>query len=376
MTDLRVRTVRGSRSPTSGKGHQRLRREQGKAVLTVLLILALAAILAVLMLQPSRASNAKATHRLDRGFTASTIDMHALLGLACQHMDLQGDERQELLTPDGAPLTVVHADVGENLKSIEVSTSSLGHAQVLQGLAELYEPAAAEEPTLTPAMRAAVLAHPDLTTIEQDVVLQDEIVEGLLLVAAGRHTVLRDCVVRGVILDESALSPNSADPASAPAVVELQGSVIFEPGSLLTGCSVIMPGSELRLAPGARLQCHGTVVVGHFDGGGRGDDRAWFHAPLRARSQANAFSSSIRELGAQGESAMTPAGLTRGEPAIARMVFDPARVADDEREAMGSFTIARWREEKAEAEAMAKAESGAPPPESEASGSPDEGGTR
>jgi hypothetical protein len=314
------------------------RGERGSVLLAVVLLVSL---MAAMVATYSRDALLGATRATSRERMVTQTDMDSALAYAGKAITVGKTGEQVLVSPSGNTVTVTLTDAGSTYRDIQVSTSLMGHDQVLTGMAEVYPTDGDERPTLTAAARSAVLASPSLVNVTSDTTYSDASLSGVYLVRNGARLTLEDCILTGAIVGESALYGDPEGEGIQPALIDFSGSVILEPGTTLRDSTVVAPLGQVSLTSDARLQNHGFLVAEQFDGNGV-SAKAQLHAPLLVSSRIQTDHSGFVELGNDRTATALPAELSSSAMAISRVVFDRAGPTDAQRDAIKAFTIAGY----------------------------------
>ncbi len=241
--------------------------------------------------------------------------------------------------PGGEELSISVDDSADGLLDIQVTSTNEGTSRLLTVLAEVYYAEGGDLPTLTEAARTAILASPLLINVDSDFEFEDEVVDGILLVAADTKLKLTNTVLRGSIVSANAMTD---DPVEDPIEVELKGAVIIEPVSgVLAGCAIVAPDAEVKAKDDPRLQSHGVIVAQEFKIENEDDARIALHRQLVVNvidgSMAN-----VTQLGLGRGPQTWPTALRSGSQGITRLVFDRQRATTGELDAIKAFTIGSY----------------------------------
>ncbi len=292
--------------------------EHGYVMLAVILI---SALIVSLTLGYSRhaliavdATEADQAHRLDLDAVGSG------LALAARNMQISGALPASHQLPDGSNVSIDVSAASATTKTISVTTGTAAAPRVVNAVAEVYPDLSESPPFLTFNAKRSVWEFPGLIDISSDTTYEDADLTGILLIRKGRKLTLENCIVRGSIVSENALSDEVWEDDETTEL-EIKGGLIIEPGSTLAGCAIIAPDCAITAVKAAgnrdpALQFHGVVVADSFELEGH----AVFHAQL-VTTQDPIFVGPVDRPGAHRKPRAWPTSLDINGQRIGRLVF-------------------------------------------------------
>lgn len=291
-------------------------------------VLVFTALLATLVLAYSRSAVLVGDHLASTDqLNSSQVAVDSGLAYALQVMQVDGAVAADLVAADGKRFGVTLTDVSPDLQRVAIS---VGDGEVVMTAYSQTVPSEGDAlPFLTPAAVQEVLDHGQLLRIQSNTTIEDQVVDGIILIKAGRMLTLRNVVLNGTVVSDNAFV---SGPWTSSAHLMLSDSVTIRPGSGLGGVALLLPDGMISVTGNAVLQIQGAVVAADLRLNAE-SVRGFLGGPVLYGTSPG-FSSVLSVLGVGRAPVALPEALTGGSRSIGQVAFLTPSITDAERTAI------------------------------------------